>query len=147
MPREYQVKRSNPYHIENRNTYRETLYIVKDYHNLLKQREQILIESPAPPDGMPRASGTSDPTFSKASVLATVNTKIEAIEQTISTLRGKYADTCTGEPFDAYESFLDYAVFCYYRSRPERDAAPSYKTWRRYRAEFIWNVAKKLNFF
>ena len=114
---------------------------------MLKQREQILIESPAPPDGMPRASGTSDPTFSKASVLATVNTKIEAIEQTISSLRGKYADTYTGEPFDAYESFLDYAVFCYYRSRPERDAAPSYKTWRRYRAEFIWNVAKKLNFF
>lgn len=147
MPREYQIKRSNPYHIENKNTYRETLYIVKDYPNLLRQREQILYASPAPPDGMPRGSGISDPTFSKAAVLVTVETKLAAIEQTISILRGKYADTCTGEGFDAYEAFLDYAVFCYFRSRPKKNEAPSVRTWRYYRSEFIWNVAKKLNFF
>ena len=106
MPREYQVKRSNPYHIENSNTYRETLYIVKDHQNLLKKREQILIESPAPPDGMPRANGTSDPTFAKAAVLAVVNTKLSAIEQTISVLRGKYA----GQSFPHRRKRVEYRL-------------------------------------
>ena len=147
MPREYQVKTNNPYHIDNTNIYRETLYIVKDYKDLLRRREQILYSSPAPPDGMPGGSGTSDPTFSKAAVLVTLESKIESIEQTISRMRGKYANTCTGEIFDAYGAFEDYGVFCYYRSRPDREIAPCIRTWKRYRSEFIWNVAKKLNFF
>lgn len=147
MPREYQLKRKNPYRIENSNTYRETLYIIMDYRNLLEQRKQILSSSPAPPDGMPRGSGVSDPTFQKAAVLSVVETKLHAIEQTIFYLKGKYADTYSGEEFDAYESFLDYGVFCYFRSRPDRDLAPSERTWRYYRSEFVWHVAKKLNFF
>ena len=147
MPREYQIKKNNPYHIENKNTYRETLYIVKDYKNLLKQREQILYGAPAPPDGMPKGNGTSDPTFSKAAVLVTISAKLTAIEQTILLLQSKYADTCTGEPFDAYGAFEEYGRFCYFRSKPDRDMAPSVRTWRRYRSEFLWNVAKKLNYF
>lgn len=144
---DYQVKTNNPYYIGNINTYRETLYIVKDYHNLLRQREQILYSSPDPPDGMPGGSGTSDPTYTKAAVLVTVERKIEAIEQTISKLRGKYSKTCTGELFDAYGAFEDYGVFCYYRSKPHREIAPCVRTWKRYRSEFLWNVAKKLNYF
>lgn len=144
---DYQVKTNNPYYIGNINTYRETLYIVKDYHNLLRQREQILYSSPDPPDGMPGGSGISDPTYTKAAVLVTVERKIEAIEQTISKLRGKYSKTCTGELFDAYGAFEDYGVFCYYRSKPHRELAPCVRTWKRYRSEFLWNVAKKLNYF
>lgn len=144
---DYQVKTNNPYYIGNINTYRETLYIVKDYHNLLRQREQILYSSPDPPDGMPGRNGTSDPTYTKAAVLVTVERKIEAIEQTISKLRGKYSKTCTGELFDAYGAFEDYGVFCYYRSKPHRELAPCTRTWKRYRSEFLWTVAKKLNYF
>ena len=97
MPRDYQLKRKNPYHIANANTYREVLYIIKDYYNLLERRLQILMESAAPADGMPHGNGnTSDPTFVKAEKLYPVETKLKAIEYAIDLLAYKYKDTCTG---------------------------------------------------
>ncbi len=147
MPRDYQIKTNNQYYIENNNIYRETLYIIRNYKGLLRQREQILYGSPVPPDGMPKGNLTSDATFFKASVLSTVETKIKAIEQTIAQMKEKYSNTYEGNEFDAYASFDSYGKFCEYRSRPNRDLAPHRKTWSRYRAEFVWNVAKKLNYF
>jgi RinA family phage transcriptional activator len=54
------------------------LYIeaeIRDYHNTRKAldelREDILNESPGPPDGMPRGSGTSDPTLHRTQRLLT----------------------------------------------------------------------------
>lgn len=146
MPRDYQLKRTNPYHIDNANIYREVLYIIKDYYNLLSKRLQILMESPAPADGMPGGNGISDPTFAKAKRLYPIENKLKAIEGTVELLTEKYKDTCTGEKMDAYRCFIDYPTFCYFRSRPTRDEAPSTRTWMRYRSEFVWNVAKKLNY-
>ncbi len=147
MPRNYQITKNNPYHIANANTYRSVLYIIRDYDNLKRQREQILYGSAPPPDGMPRGNNISDPTSNRSILLATVESKIEAIDQTIFELNTKYSKTYTGEPFDAYEAFRDYGVFCYYRSKPGKELAPSTKTWSRYRSEFIYMVAKKLNYF
>ena len=70
----------------------------------------------------------------------------EAIEGVIDDMNVKYRATCTGEPFDAYGAYSDYRIFCYYRSNPNKDEAPSQRTWNRYRAEVIYSLAKKLKY-
>lgn len=143
---DYQVRRNNPYRLE-KNLYKQVTYLVKRYHNLISRCNNIIHSSPPPPDGMPKGNMTGDSTANKAARIEELQREITAIDDTIMEMRGKYSDTCTGEPFDAYESFDDYGVFCYYRSRPDKDEAPSYRTWLRYRSEFAYKVAKKLNYF
>lgn len=145
MPREYQVKRNNPYHLEH-NLYMQVSYLVKRYHDLIVRYNNALYGGAPPADGMPRGSTTGDPTARKAAVMIELGSQIEAIDDTISEMRGKYCDTCTGEIFDAYGAVMDYGVFCYYRSEPDKDEAPSYRTWNRYRSEFAYKVAKRLNY-
>lgn len=147
MPRHYQAKQRNPYYIDDKNIYMQMVYMIKDYPELKRRREKILHGSPAPADGQPKSTKTSNPTEQKALMLCVIDTRIKAIEQVIVELRSKYSKTCTGEPFDAYEAFMDYGVFCYYRSKPGKDMAPCKKTWYRYRTEFAHCVAKKLNYF
>lgn len=144
--RNYQCKKNNPYYMPH-DIYMQALYKIKGYRNLVRRREKILYGSPSPPDGMPRGNGSSNPTEQKALVLAVINADLEAIEQTIIELQGKYSKTCTGEEFDAFEAFMDYGVFCYFRSDPQRDECPHRSTWNRYRSEFAYLVMKKLNFF
>ena len=146
MPMDYQIKRKNPYRLEH-NLYKQVTYLIKRYHDLINQCNDILHNSPPPPDGMPKGNETGDPTAAKVALRLELQRQIAAIDDTISVLRCKYSDTCTGEPFDAYESFVDYGVFCYYRSRPDRDEAPSYRTWMRYKSEFVYGVSKKLHYF
>ena len=146
MPREYQPKRNNPYYIDDRDIHMQMVYMIRNYPKLRARRERLLYGSPAPSDGQPRGNGTTNPTEQKALVLATINGQIEAVEQVIIDLQGKYSRTCTGEPFDAYEAFMDYGVFCYYRSKPGKDEAPCERTWKYYRTEFTYKLAKKLNY-
>lgn len=143
MPRHYQVKKNNPY-IMDKDVYMQMFYLIRCYPRLLGRREALLHGSPLPPDGQPRGSGTSNPTEQKAMMLCTIGTQIEAIEQTIVYMRGKYSTP--ERDFDAYEAFMDYGVFCWYRSKPSKDMAPCKKTWYRYRSEFAYHVAKKLNY-
>lgn len=131
--RDYQLIKNNPWYIENANIRREVRYIIQDYKNLLKQRNRLI------------SGGTELPEHGKA-ILIMTEMKLRAIEETISEMRGKYADTYTGEKFDAYAAFEDYEVFCYYRSKPRKNEAPSKRTWAYYRAEFKWNVAVQMNF-
>lgn len=146
MPRNYQPKRNNPYYIDDRDMHMEIYYLIHRYPKLLHRREKIMYGSPAPADGQPRGNKTTNPTERKALVLCTINEQIKAIEQTIFELNSKYNKTYTGEPFDAYEAFLDYGTYCYYRSKPHKDKAPCPRTWKYYRCEFIYEVAKKLNY-
>lgn len=144
LPRHYQIKKNNPY-IMDRDIYMQMFYLIRCYPRLLDRREALLYGSPPPPDGQPRGSGTGNPTEQKAVILCTIDTQIEAIEQTIVYMRGKYSTP--EQDFDAYEAFMDYGVFCWYRSKPSKDMAPCKKTWYRYRSEFAYHVAKKLNYF
>ena len=73
-------------------------------------------------------------------------TPTNAIEGVLSEMTEKYKQTCTGEPFDAYGAYMDYRVFCYYRSNPKKDEAPSTRTWKRYRAEVIFLLARELKY-
>ena len=129
------------------NIYKMLTYMVRSYYELLERREEILNSSPKPADGMPRGSGVSDPTADKATRLAVVDSQIHAISQVMCEMRNKYYNTCTGEPFEPLEAFNYYSVFCYYRSKPNKDEAPSRSTWYRYRSEFTYLLAAKLNFY
>lgn len=120
--------------------------MIRGYQNLRRRKADIIYGSPPPPDGMPKGMDISNPTERKAVVLEMISLQLQAIEQTISELRGKYSRTCTGEVFDPYEAFMDYGVFCYYRSKPNRDECPARRTWTRYRSEFAYKVLKKINF-
>ncbi len=131
--RDYQLIKNNPWYIENANIRREVRYIIQDYKNLLKQRNKLI------------NGGTELPERGKA-ILIMTEMKLRAIEETTSEMCSKYADTYTREEFDAYAAFEDYEVFCYYRSNPCKDEAPSKRTWAYYRAEFKWNVAVRMNF-
>lgn len=146
MPRDYQLKRKNPYHIESEDMYREVLYIIKGYRYLKERQQEIILSASSAYDGMPRGTQAADTTFWKAATLEPITKKVNAIEWTIRHLAEKYKDTYTGEPFLPYKAFMSYEAFCYYRSRDGKDEAPAKRTWLRYRSEFVWNVAKKLNY-
>ena len=123
------------------------LNMVKGYSEMRSRRTKILYGSPAPPDGMPRSGRTGNPTEDKAVTLAAIDSRIEAIEEVMAEMKCKYGNTFTGEEFEPYEAFMDYGVFCYYRSRKERNTSPSQKTWSRYRSEVLYKLAKKLKLF
>lgn len=146
MPRHYQSKKSNPYMLEH-DVYMQIFYMIRSYPGLKKRREEILYGSAGPMDGQPHGNSAANPTEKKALVLYAVNEQIKAIEDTIAALKRKYSVTCTGEPFCPYEAFMEYEVFCRYRSDPKKDIAPCTRTWNRYRGEFAYLVAKKLNYF
>jgi RinA family phage transcriptional activator len=59
---------------------------LRDYHKTLSDianlRDDLLNESPSPPDGMPRGSTTSDPTFKRATRLITCR-RLEVMCRTV----------------------------------------------------------------
>lgn len=146
MPRNRQPITNNPYLMDH-DLYMQMVYLIRGYPNLLSRKQEILYGSPPPPDGMPRGNGTSNPTENKAITLAVINEQLKAIEQTMMDLKGRYQNTFTGEEFQPYDAFIDKGVFSYYRSSRRKDSAPCDKTWNRYRSEFAYKVAKKLNYF
>lgn len=141
MPRNYQVQ--GPHRLDHE-LYMRMFWLMRDYKRLQARKTRILYGSPPPPDGMPKGSGTSNTTQHKAITLAAIDTDIRAIDEVIWDLKCKYAKTCTGEQFDPYGAYMDYGLFCYYRSRKLADRAPTRKTWQRYRNEFLYLLAKKL---
>lgn len=51
MPRNYQLKRNNPYKMRH-NLYMQTLYIIKDYEGLRAERINLLYQGTQPSDGI-----------------------------------------------------------------------------------------------
>lgn len=116
MSSNYQPKRNNPYYIADRDIYVLMVKMIQVYPKL--------------------RAAQSNP----------FDILVFSIERCIEELQAKYSKTCTGEQFDAYKAFMEYPVFCYYRSNPSRDEAPSDRTWKRYRSEFAYRLAKKLKY-
>lgn len=112
--KEYIPKKQNRYYIHDGETYKLMVHILKNYPKI------------------------------KAKAPSCFNVIVMYVNEVIAELKEKYSDTFTGEEFDAYNAFMDYSVFCYYRSRPSKDEAPSERTWRYYRSEVVYMLAKKL---
>ena len=147
MARNYQVE--SKFKLEH-NLYMQILYMVRGYRELKRRKAEILYKGPRPlyeesHESNRKTQKFTAPTETKAIVLAGIDTQLSAVEKAINVLKYKYKYTCTGEPFDALGAFLDYGVFCYYRSDPGKELCPAKKTWSRYRSEFCYLVAENLN--
>lgn len=63
--RDYQRKNNNMYRLP-KHVYRETLEYIRDYYEAMSRMDDILVESPSPPDGMPSGSNLSNEPAQKA---------------------------------------------------------------------------------
>ena len=63
-------------------TYMSVYYLIRSYKEIKQRMEDVLYASPEPPDGQPKGSALSDPTYSKAAVRCTLDSQLKAIEQT-----------------------------------------------------------------
>ncbi len=137
--RDYVPKKNNQYYIEDKYLYKQVLYMVLGYDDMLRRKKRI-------PCGKNHCLNNS-PQGDTEMGLSMTDVQLKAVGQVIMELNAKYENTYTGEEFDAYEAFKDYGVYCWYRSRKNTDKAPCERTWKRYRSEFVYKVAKKLNYF
>lgn len=125
--RDYQAQKNNPYYLE-RTLYRATLAVIRDYDRLRMEYKAILEESPAPPDGMPRGTRVSDPTGRTAIRREEISKKLDAVEEALQVVPKEYRK-------GVWNSIVNY-------SRYPKDADKS--TYWRYKARFVYHVAKNL---
>lgn len=97
------------------NLYMRIIYIIRDYERLRIQRDDILEESPAPPDGMPRGTGTSDPVFQKTLKLEALSEEVKSIESAINAIPEEYRrgvlDNINGVRFPDYADLKTWKVW------------------------------------
>lgn len=129
MPREYQRTKNNPYLLPH-NLYMRVLYIIKDYDRLKDEYHAILDSSSAPPDGMPKGSGTSSPTEDKGIKLALISDELHAIEQALMTVPEEYRH-------GVKQNVLYGAWY------PQGGTVRTYQRWKQ---RFVYHVAKRMNY-
>lgn len=125
---DYQRTKNNKY-ILPREVYNETLWAIRDYPRMKKEVETIMVQSPPPPDGLPRGTNTGDETYIKAMQREKYITKMHAIDKALNTIpqeyrKGVWGNLVHGKPYP-------------------RDAAV--RTYGRNKAAFIYRVAENLN--
>lgn len=87
--REYQRRKNNKY-ILPAAAYNLTVWTIRDYCRIKEEAEAILMESPPPPDGQPRGSGTGDEVASKAIRREEFLRKTAAIETALGNIPKEY---------------------------------------------------------
>ena len=141
MPRNYQRKKSEPLP---QAIYMQIRYIIKDYDRLKHERLIALYGSPAPPDGMPRGTGVSNPTEDKAIRLALIDEQLKAIEQSEIEMLGRLSNRVYDE-FNVIQAYWNYDYFNYMHIRKDDlDIGPSRRTWNRFKDVFSKEIAKRL---
>lgn len=126
----YQRKKNNKYLLPTA-VYNHTIWQIRDYKRLKETLAVIPQESPAPPDGMPKAKGAvSDPIYAKMLKIETIRRVTDAIEESLLLIPPEYRK-------GVWESVTE-------RKRFPDDADRS--TYGRYKSKFIYGVATKLNY-
>lgn len=123
--RDYQPKKQNQYYLPH-TLYRRVLALVRDYPRLVREREDMIYESPEGTGG--GRGGVGRPTENKALRIATMDDDIRAIERALEKLPREYR-----------QGVLDNILF------GTRQADLSYaaeRTWQRWKSRFLWHVAK-----
>lgn len=130
-----------------KDVYEQVKGILRGYDRLKRERMDALYGSRTPAGGMPSGSGISDETAAKATKLAHINERLEAIDQTSVAMRGWLGDKVY-EGFDPLKAFWNYDYYnCQHKRTDESPDGPAYRTWRRYRYRYAGGVAQKLNIF
>lgn len=121
--RDYQPQVNNRYWLP-RSLYRRTLSLIRDYDRMIEERKAIPEESADP--NQPRSPQPGNVTMSKAMRMARLAEDIDAIDRALAMIPEEYR---TG----VWASVL-------FGARYPEDAG--IRTYRRYKAMFIWLVAK-----
>jgi hypothetical protein len=108
--------------------YKRVIWTIKDYPRRKLQYEEIIEASPAPPDGQPRGSATSDPTLSKATRAADISFEIKAIESALEKI-----------PIEYQDGIMNYII--YKMPFPVDANEMTYKRWKK---RFVYWTAVKL---
>lgn len=127
--RNYQRKKNNPYQLPH-TLYMRMLYLVRDYPRLMEERRDILYGSSPSLDGMPRGTDISTPTESRAIALAAVEQECSAVEQALREIPEEYRAA-------VLDNITKNAPFPYIAGE---------STWRRWRARFLYYVARNLHY-
>ncbi len=98
---------------------------VRDYPRLVREREDMIYESPDGTGG--GRSGVGRPTENKALRIATMDDDIRAIERALEKLPREYR-----------QGVLDNVLY----GRRMDDLSGARSTWSRWRGRFLWHVAK-----
>lgn len=126
----YQRQKNNKYILPTA-VYNHTIWQIRDYKRLKEALALIPHESPAPPDGMPRSQGfTGDPTFNKVAKMEAISRVTNAIEAELEKIPAEYRK-------GVWLSIQE-------RRRFPDDADRS--TYGRYKSQFVYGVAVKLNY-
>ncbi len=125
----YQRQKNNKYLLPSA-VYNKTIWQIRDYYRLKEARDDIIYQKGSKYSGMPRASGTGDPTFQKAEKLAKVKDIVKVIEDALEMIPPEYR-----------KGVWDSVQF---RSPYPLDADRS--TYGRLKSRFVYTVAKHLDY-
>lgn len=122
--RDYQPRRNNKYILPTP-VYHQTVWLIRDYDRICGELEDIMVSSPDPSDGLPRAANQTDEVFTKAARRETLLARKEAI------------DTALGKVPVEYRTGIWDSVQLR-RSFPNDAARATYGKWK---SRFIYEVA------
>lgn len=125
----------------------QVVWILKDYHRLRREREEILFSTPHN-DGQPKAGGTSDATAGKAVRMAALSARLEGIDRALHDVSARYTTKIARddeECFDSLRAFDDYGYFCYVLYDPTTETEPCQRTWKYFRKVLTSIIANNLN--
>ena len=111
--------------------------ILESYDDQVRERNDILLGSPLPSDGMPKGTYVGRPTEDKAIRLAQIDAELQAVEQSVVEMQGELSGKVPDE-FDVIKAYWDYAYYdC------NKGGCP--KSWNNFKHTFSYKIAKKLN--
>lgn len=128
--KEYQSKRNNPYYLPH-DLYMQVIYAIRGYDRLKRERGDILAGNRSADDGMPKSPTPGDPVAEKATKLAAISSKIDAIDRAIARVPQEYR-----------QGVLDNVM---YRDRWPVSSPAHLNTWSKWRTRFIFWTAQNLN--
>lgn len=125
--RDYQPYKNNKYLLP-QPLYKMTLAFIRDYYRKVVEYKKLIEESPPPPDGQPRGSGTSNPTERDGIRRVELKTAIDAIESALHQVPEEYRQ-------GVWNNIIKH-------KRYPDDAHP--RTYRTYKQRFIYYVAHNM---
>mgnify|MGYP000848633317 FL=1 len=125
--RDYQRTKNNKYVLP-QTVYLQAIYKIRDYDRMVLELERALESSPEPSDGMPKGTGTSNPTERAVIKRSKYLNDVAVIDKCFNTVPNEYK-----------KGVWNNIVF---RERFPNDAARS--TYGNYKALFVFEVAKEL---
>lgn len=127
MTRDYQPYKNNKYLLP-KPLYRMTLAFIRDHSRKVTEYNQIMEESPLPPDGQPKGTVKGNPTERDGIRRAELRDAILAVDTALEDIPQEYRK---GVWLNITE----------YKRYPD-DADP--RTYRTYKQRFIWYVAHNM---